>query len=175
MVIRMRFFKKITFLALALTLSLSLIACSENGDGGEDSPDDGAVFGIVYNNVEIVPGGDMARLRDALGEPGGYFEAASCAFDGLDKTFTYGSLRISTYPDGDKDRISMIVLLDDGIATPEGVTIGSPRSEVIAAYGEDYEGGEASLTYRRGGTLLRILFGGGAVSSVQYHDAGSTG
>ncbi len=54
---------------------------------------------------------DMSEVLSALGEPQSYFEAASCAFEGLDKTYTYDAVEIITYPDGDLDRISYVRIL----------------------------------------------------------------
>jgi hypothetical protein len=64
-----------------------------------------------------------------------------------------------------------IILLDDANLTPEGVTIGSGREEVIAAYGNNYEGGDTALTYKKGGTELKFLLRDGCVTSVQYYDS----
>lgn len=162
---------KIITAILAGFLALVLPSCSE----GTRAPADTETFCIKYNNVEIEPGTDMAAVLASLGEPKSYFEAASCAFSGLDKTFNYGSLRIDTYPDGDTDRILSIVLLDDAIATPEGITIGSSRAEVLTAYGGNYEGGADALTWRKGSSLIKILFRDDSVTSVQYYDANALG
>ena len=41
-----------------------------------------------------------------------YFEAPSCAFDGIDKTYTYAGFELLTYPKDDKDYVSSVVLKD---------------------------------------------------------------
>ncbi|HHT53972.1 MAG TPA: hypothetical protein GX011_03440 [Clostridiales bacterium] len=136
----------------------------------EETPGEEEKFSFVYNGVEIVPGEDIAPVLAALGEPTGYYEAASCAFEGLDKIYTYGGVQINTYPDGEVDRVLSVVLFDDACLTPEGVGIGSELKAVVAAYGEDYTGTENSITYTRGDTELKFLIKDGCVSSVQYHD-----
>ena len=158
-------FRRIILLSIILLLFL-LPGC---GEADETLGEEGK-FSFVYNGVEIVPGGDIAPVLAALGEPTGYYEAASCAFDGLDKIYTYGSVRINTYPDGEVDRVLSVVLLDDACLTLEGVGIGSDVEAVIAAYGNEYTGTGNSMTYTRGGTELKFLIKDGYVSSIQYHN-----
>lgn len=158
--------RAVTFtFVLLLVFPMILTSCND-GTGEEDDK-----FSFVYNDVKIIPGDDMAPILATLGEPTKYYEAASCAFNGLDKMYTWGSVQINTYPDGDKDRVLSIILLDDANLTPEGVTIGSGREAVIAAYGNNYEGGETALTYSKGGTELKFLMRDGCVTSVQYYDS----
>ena len=59
-------------------------------------------------------------------------------------------------------------LLSSAAATPEGITIGSTRQEVEAAYGEDYEAFGEQYTYEDGDAQLFIIFQDGAVVSVEY-------
>ena len=111
---------------------------------------------------------EMAPVLEVLGEPGKYFEAASCAFEGLDKYYTYEHFEIDTYPDGDKDYISAIVLIDDLVSTPEGITLGSTRDDVTAAYGENYTMNGSSFIYTKGTTHLTFVFQGNEVKNISY-------
>jgi hypothetical protein len=62
-----------------------------------------------------------------------------------------------------------IVLTDDSVSTPEGISIGSSRDEVIAAYGESFtENASGTLTYTDGTTKLMIGIKDGAVSAIHY-------
>ncbi len=150
---------------------LALICLLSSCAPGTDLPDgEEGEYSFMYGNIEITPGDDMAPILAALGEPSKYYEAASCAFEGLDKIYTFGSLQINTYPDGEVDRVLTLVLLDDANLTPEGVTIGSDKEAVLAAYGEEYEGGDSSLTYKKGRVELKFLLRDGSVTSVQYRD-----
>jgi len=182
-------------LTLALLLALALTACGGRepsstlkaapGNGQEVSvlakpeqsdparkevpaPEAGSKLVFVYRDCPLPMNSEFAPLLDDIGEADSYFEAASCAFDGLDKTYTYSDVEIITYPDGDADYISSIRLLSSAAATPEGVTIGSSRDEVEAAYGEDCEVFGEQYTYEDGDTQLNILFQDDAVISVEY-------
>lgn len=190
--------KRLVSLLLALTLALALTACggsgsadapkdsSENnvtdtpqepaqsGPGSEETPKEipapkaNSKLVFLYRGCPLPMNAEFAPLLDFIGEADTYFEAASCAFDGLDKTYTYSDIEIITYPDGDVDYISSIRLLSSAAATPEGITIGSTRQEVEAAYGEDYEAFGEQYTYEDGDAQLFIIFQDGAVVSVEY-------
>jgi len=123
---------------------------------------------FTYRGCPLPMNAEFSPLLDYIGEPESYFEAASCAFDGLDKTYTYSDVEIITYPDGDVDYISSVRLLSSAAATPEGITIGSSREDVLAAYGEEFEPFGDQYTYSDGDTTLDILFRDGAVISVEY-------
>ena len=87
---------------------------------------------------------------------------AGCSF------YNYGGFQIKTYPDNSKDFIDTVTIKNDSVSTPEGITIGSSRDEVIAAYGEDYEEKGDGLIYKNGKTTLNIVVRGGAVTSIYY-------
>lgn len=123
---------------------------------------------LTYRDCPLPMNAEFAPLLDFLGEPDSYFEAASCAFDGLDKTYTYAGVEIITYPDGERDYISSVRLLDGSVSTPEGITIGSTQEEVAAAYGEDFQELGTQYVYEDGDTRLSILFEDGAAVSVEY-------
>ena len=127
--------------------------------------------GYVFtaDGTEIVIDAAAAPILASLGDADSYYEAASCAFDGLDKYYTYGSFEVDTYPDENGvDRISAVLLKDDLVSTAEGVSIGDSREAVTAAYGEGTENGSA-VVYEKGGMKLMFIFDeDGAVESVQY-------
>ncbi len=185
-------------LTLALLLALALTACGgkEPPDSQQDNPGDtsvttpadpgqnepakepapveipmpkaGSKLVFIYKDCPLPMNAEFAPLLDFIGEADSYFEAASCAFEGLDKTYTYSDVEIITYPDEDVDYISSIRLLSSAAATPEGITIGSSRADVIAAYGEDFEESGEQYTYEDGDAQLFILFENDAVISVEY-------
>lgn len=132
------------------------------------APEAGSKYVLTYRDCPLPMNAEFAPLLDFLGEPDSYFEAASCAFDGLDKTYTYAGVEIITYPDGERDYISSVRLLDGSVSTPEGITIGSTREEVAAAYGEDFQELGTQYVYEDGDARLSILFEDGAAVSVEY-------
>lgn len=134
--------------------------------GSEKAAGKGYVF--QYNGVTVSVDADMAPVLEALGEPSKYFESASCAFEGLDKFYTYSSFEIETYPQGEKDYVSTIVLKDDAVSTAENIYIGSSLTDVTNAYGTDYTEQGSMLVYYKDGMKLCIFVENDAVTSIQY-------
>lgn len=110
---------------------------------------------------------DMAEVLAALGEAQSYFEAASCAFEGLDKTYTYPGFQIITRPEGDKDYVNSILLTDDSVTTQEGIYIGGSKDDITAAYGAGEETGSA-IMYTKGNVTLSFILEGDKIISIEY-------
>ena len=90
---------------------------------------------------------DASELLEELGEDFAVSEAPSCVYDGTDKTFKYDSIAIYTYPNGQKEIIDEIILLNDTFLTSKGIKVGSTTEEVIRAYGEKYIKKGEIMTY----------------------------
>ncbi len=133
---------------------------SSQGNGSER-------FEFLSGTTAISIDQDMADVLAALGEAQSYFEAASCAFDGLDKTYTYPGFVITTRPEETGDFVNSILLTDDSVTTAEGIYIGSTKDDVIAAYGES-SGTEGVMNYTRGNTTLNIILKDDVVASIEY-------
>ena len=118
--------------------------------------------------VKITPDANMAGILEGLGEPVSYFEAASCAFEGLDKIYTYHGFEIDTYPGKDGDYISSIILKDDTVSTPEGVSIADPASKVKEVYGEPTSSSEGKLEYEKDTGRLVFVVSADQVASIEY-------
>ena len=116
--------------------------------GPAPEPKAASKYVLTYQGCALPANADFAPLLAYLGEPASYFEAESCAFEGLDKTYTYDAVEIVTYP--------------------EGVTIGSTPEDVTAAYGEEYDTIGQQYAYEDGDCLLSVLFQDGKAISVEY-------
>lgn len=119
-------------------------------------------------DVTLTPDMDMSAIADQLGEPKSYFEAASCAFEGLDKIYTYTSFEIETYPQDTADCIKSIVLKDDTVSTVEGVSIGDSEDKVRETYGAPAEESTGKLVYQKEKTSLVFVISSGVVASIEY-------
>lgn len=126
------------------------------------------MYSITLNGVSVTVDAPADEVISQMGKENTYFEAASCAFEGLDKYYSYDHFEIDTYPDGDKDYISAVVLLDDLISTDEGVSLGMTKDDVIAVYGEDYETNGSSYVYTKGSGHLTFVFKGNDIISISY-------
>lgn len=126
----------------------------------------GYVF--VVRDVIVEVDGDAAPVVDALGEPASYFEAASCAFEGLDKIYTYNGFEIDTYPMQDKDLISSIILKDDSVMTAEGIGIGDSLEKLQQVYGSEGTEEGGMLVYGKDGMKLCFILQGENIISIEY-------
>ena len=111
---------------------------------------------------------DSEAILAALGAWSGYFEAESCAFQGLDKTYTYPGFELYTYPKGDRDMVNSITILDDSVSTPEGIKIGSAEADITAAYGDGYVLENGVYQYTKDKSILSIFTTGGVVDGIEY-------
>ena len=163
----MKTYLKIVAAVLALMMLMtSLVACT----GGEPEVTEETrrvtEWSLNVNGKELFVGMDMSK---DLGEPTAYFEAASCAIQGLDKDYTYGSILVKTEDDGKSERIVGLTILDDGAATAMGVTIGDGRDKVVGAHGIPKSESETSLIYAAGeGVIAKFLLRDGTVTSIAY-------
>lgn len=167
-----KFLIMMTFACMLLTLA----ACGagggdvQNGENNTNAPTISAQdnFRFVYNGTEITLHAPAEPVVAALGEPVKYSESTSCAFEGLDKSYYYGSFYLETYPVNDKDFIYGWWFADDSVTTEEGIYIGSSQADVEAAYGaENFNGTNAFIVNKAAGSLTIILTDG-VVSSIQY-------
>lgn len=128
----------------------------------------GEAHTFTYGSTKIAMNDDTAPIVAALGEPKSYTEEESCAFEGLSKTYYFGSFYLETYPDGDTDRVYCVWLVDDSVATEEGIYIGSTQEQVEKAYGAEWFNGKNAYIVRTGDCILTIILENGTVNSIQY-------
>ncbi|MCR4904265.1 MAG: hypothetical protein K6A23_15510 [Butyrivibrio sp.] len=121
--------------------------------------------------MDITADMDMSDVLSTIGDENTYFEAASCAFEGLDKVYTYDHFEIDTYPDGDVDKISAIVLLDDLSTTKEGVYIGQTKADMESVYGTDYENNSNSYVYTKEDVHLEFILEGDTIISISINSS----
>lgn len=179
--------KKIAALLMAAAM-LCMVGCGDDEkviDGSGQNPDAGASqtgesvgtvengaasggkgYVFTYNGTSIQVDADAAPIVSALGDPVSYFDAASCAFEGLDKFYSYNGFELNTYPSGDKDYISAIVFRDDSVSTDEGVCIGDSADKVKEVYGEGTEE-SGMLVYEKDGMKLCFVVKD-TVVSIEY-------
>ena len=165
--------KKILTILLTACLLLSLAACG--GAPVENPTPSQEVTYTPEQNFSFQYKGATISLHDAaepiiakLGEPVKYTESASCAFEGLDKSYYYGSFYLETYPQGDKDFVSGWWFADDSVTTPEGIYIGSSKADVEKAYGTDGYNGTNAYTVNKDAGMLTVILENDVVSSIQY-------
>ena len=161
--------KIIAVVALVLVLAVALCSCGSgnttpsNSNSGSNTKD----YVFKSGSTTIAMKAEAEPLLKALGAYKNSYEAPSCAFDGMDKIYSYNGFDLMTYSQNGKDLISGVVLRDDTVETPEGIAIGSKAEDVKKAYG-DFEKDATSATFKSENCKLLIIFENGVVTSVQY-------
>ena len=125
-------------------------------------------FTFVAGDTVIAMNADAAPILEGLGEWKNYAETTSCAFKGLDKTYSYPGFDLYTDPLNGKDNVNSVYFVDDTVSTPEGIHIGSTKEEMEAAYGTDYEEEFGAYTYTKDQSRLQFLVTDGVIDSVEY-------
>ena len=125
-------------------------------------------FVFEYKGIRISPDMNTNEFLANLGEPLHYYEVKSCAFEGMDKIYTYTSFEISTYPNGANDLVSSIYFKDDTVTTEEGAYLGMAKADVLALYGSNYTESAGAYVYSKGGMELHFIFDGETLASIEY-------
>ena len=166
--------KKLIAILAIFCLVLSFAACAQpqstenvGTTPNMGNPGDPNAPHFMYNGTKIALNGDMQVILNALGEPKSYSESASCAFEGLDKTYIYDSFVIETYPDGEHDYVYRFWFMDDMVKTAEGIKIGDSSDAVAAAYGAENYNGRNAYIIKSDKYSTTIILADGAVSSIE--------
>ena len=120
----------------------------------------------------VAMGAEADPVIKALGKTAKpVFEADSCAYQGKDKVYTYTGFELTTYPVNGKDCIASVYFLDETVATPEGIKIGSKAADVVNVYGNGYNKDEqkfGTYSYSTDTAELRIYTTKDVVDGVEY-------
>ena len=160
----------------ALFMGIFLFAACSGGDKdpqGSKTPNNGeqkeeTAFAFKFDGNTITMNMASGELLEKLGEPISLFEAPSCAFDGMDKIYSYPGFELHNYTANDKDYVSAVILKDDSVSTEEGVYIGESKDKVLETYGEDYKDEDGSYAYYKADSKLRFIFEENEIVSIEY-------
>jgi hypothetical protein len=141
---------------------------SLNEQANVSDPTEEQRYFFEYNGVKIGINDPSEPILKELGEPLNYFEAPSCAFEGMDKIYSYSSFEFQTYTGEDQDYVYSIMFLDDTVATREGIGLNATLEDVIAVYGSDYEQSFNQYTFSDGNCKLCFLIENDEVVSIEY-------
>ena len=151
---------------IALTMSKS-----DNTNSSSETKENAAgqtesVYFLKDGDKEIYLGEEFSKEK--LGQEVSYSEVASCAFEGVDKTYTYENYEITTYPENGVDTIYTIYFLNEEMETTEGVKITDSFDRMVEIYGNDYSVLGNQYTYTKGRTNLEFIVEENTITSIQY-------
>lgn len=167
---------------ILVILVLLLAGCGKEGSKVEEAENNGDIgkeneiddsqgeegFVFEYEGIRIPISSKAELSLKDLGKEVDYYQAESCAFQGLDKIYTYNNFELHTYEIDGVDHVYSIVFLDDIISTPEGISLGSSLEDLIDAYGEDYTQELGLYTYELDKVKLAFIIENDEVSSIEY-------
>ncbi len=176
--------KKIGLLLIVLILLLTGCGGGENASGNlDDNGDNSMPMGSIneldddkeskgyvfeYNGTTIAMNEKAESILEDLGEPIDYFEAESCAFEGLDKIYTYSGFELNTYEIDGVDYVASVLLLDDSVSTKEGIYLYSNLNDVLSTYGNNYTKNLGMYTYELNKSKISFLIENDEVVSIEY-------
>lgn len=123
---------------------------------------------FVYGTTEIAMDMEAEEVQRTLGDVQTYFEAPSCAVEGMIRTYGYGSFEMDTYEIEGKEYIAGIYFKDDTVSTQEGAYLFMTEAQLFSIYGTSYTEETGFVVYEKDGMKLKFLLKAGEVISIQY-------
>lgn len=149
---------------IALTV-LCAAACGQTQTDGERP------LSLEYRGVALTVGMPESEALAALGDDYVLAESESCAGEGLDRMYTYPSLRLYVFAPADgAGTVTSISYTDDGALTADGLHIGCTVEQVTAARGRPDEQSDTRLCYGSDGDKLTFTVRAGRVSGIVLSD-----
>jgi hypothetical protein len=120
------------------------------------------------NGISIAMNAKVAPILEKLGKEKSYFEAESCAFQGMDKTYTYNGFELHTYELNKVDYVASVIFLDDSVSTKEGITLNADIKDVLRLYGDKYTNKSNLYTFQLDKSKLSFMIENDKITSVEY-------
>jgi hypothetical protein len=151
-------------------IMLAVTACgpAANNNSGTKTNDGGDGYFFTYMGTRVLMNEKTSEVLTSLGKYKNYFESEACAYQGLEKTYTYNGFALYTYPKDGVDYVLSVVLLDDTLSTPEGISIGASEKDVIAKYGNAGVEEKGSLKYTKDKSTITFIIKNNEVDSIEY-------
>ena len=152
--------KRFISFALALMMLVFFVGCDKEEVN----------YSFKSGEVGFSVNHDADAVIEKLGDPIDLVETPSCGGgEEPDREYTYAGFKFNTVNENGLNKIVKIVLTDDSVSTPEGISIGDGREAVIETYGENFtENSSGTLTYTDGAVKLMFGITNGCVSAIHY-------
>lgn len=124
---------------------------------------------LIYNNVSIIPGGDVAPVLKALGAPDYQYSYKYCGTNRTATDYYYDGLEIFTAPDDQGvSRIYMIRGLDCQSSTAKGASLCQDLNVLKSCYGTPSEQTSDYISYKFNGFTTTITLDGGYPAVIMF-------
>lgn len=170
--------RKLLAITMALFLLLSCTACGaeNNADKGDDnsgavtpSVDKDNSYVFTYEGVDLYVGDVFSAAL--LPEAESVYEVPSCAIEGTDNVYNYGTFELTAFNDGSKEVIYSIYITDANTPTNEGLYLGDNLTQMESAYGIEYERTDNQVVYAKGDSRLIFILQNDIVISIEFRMA----
>lgn len=161
--------KSIIFIVIAIIVivavgAIVLLGKKENKNENKEETN---TFEMVYNGADITPGKEFEANK--MTEQAIISEIPSCAFDGIDKVYTYENLEVIAANVDGKETVYSIYFINDVPETKEGIKIAGSKEEMIQKYGEEYETGIGNkYIYTKGNVELSFTIENEVITGIEY-------
>ena len=125
---------------MALLCSFALTGCGSQVEETNNA-------GVIVADTTFMMADDATNMKSTLGEAKDYFEQASCAFEGLDRIYTYEDIIVTTFEDGETEKIYSIEFLTANAKTSEGTTVGDSIDTIKEKHGDALQNVEGTDIY----------------------------
>lgn len=106
---------------------------------------------VEVNQKVITLNENMSDVIKKLGDYKNMTESKSCLFDGNDKTYEYGSVIVTTYPQNSEDFVSSITVMDKNVKIASDLNVGDSLDKILDTLGDGYTSqDDASCSYEFG-------------------------
>lgn len=146
-------------------LVLVLLCMLLSGCGKQEAP--AAHFSVTRAQTVIALDAPAAPVLEALGAPFGYGEQRGTSRKGVEKTYRFTGLDVRTYQGKDGERILNLLITDDSLETPQGISVGDTAAQVRACFGQDAIQGNR-CTIQTASEKMVLLLENNLVASIQY-------
>ncbi len=184
--------KKLLIIVLILLMGVVFIGCGQADDGvtvdpnanvpdtGDETPEDNKTEdnqtqaeqsdNLYYetNGVQIHTYDLADDVFTSIGKANGTFEAPSCAYQGSDFFYYYDGFQLTVNEVDGADHVTIIMIVDDTVAIPQGVKIGDTEETMLQMMGDDYTNKNGLYEFVSGNTTLQIQVKEGSVVSIMY-------
>lgn len=126
-------------------------------------------YGFTYKRTTVYMHGKAKSILQKAGKPKSKSESKSCAYDGMDRTYTYKDFVVKTYSKSKKgtEYVNSIVLKTSKVSTKEGLKIGNSKNDMIDIYGRA-KSNFGVYTYKKGKCKLMIEVEDDKVTGITY-------
>ena len=145
---------------MLLMLCLLLSGCGK-------TPEPTVHFSVSRGETEITLDAPAEPVLAALGTPFGYGEQRGTSRKGVEKTYRFSGLDVRTYQGKDGERILNLLITDDSLETPQGISVGDTAAQVRQCFGQDAIQGNR-CTIQTASEKMVLLLENNLVASIQY-------